>query len=119
MRIPPFRSWQWMKRKIGPAAENRVRDDGAGHRGGGGLLRLARDRQGYGLTLAYRPETTEPHSNQAETNAHLPAAPRPVSRSAIKSASASRPIESRNRPSVMPAAWRASAPIPACVIVAG
>ena len=24
MRIPPFRSWQWMKRKIGPAAENRA-----------------------------------------------------------------------------------------------
>jgi hypothetical protein len=21
MRMPPFRSWQWMKRKIGPAAE--------------------------------------------------------------------------------------------------
>lgn len=40
-------------------------------------------------------------------------------RSAIKSASASSPTESRTRPSVMPAASRASGVIPACVIVTG
>lgn len=38
-------------------------------------------------------------------------------RFAIKSAST--PTSRRNGPSLTPAAWRASAPIPACVILAG
>lgn len=37
----------------------------------------------------------------------------------MRSGSASRPIESRIRPSLMPAVRRASASIPACVMVAG
>lgn len=44
MRMPPFRLWQWMKRKIGPAAEDRV-----------GVYEL-RDHQGR---LQYGKETSE------------------------------------------------------------